>query len=123
SVMDRCNWDSPLRLSNALSLPMRRLSPPASTRPYVASPRCILVILLAARLRDEARFANRYLVRQCLAHVVDGQRGHAGAGQRLHLHPGTVVYLANAVDDGPVPAVHVDGDAAVVESERMAERD
>src|SRR5690606_19190728 len=112
----------PSRVSRALSRPMRRLSPPASTSPQTGSFAGIIVVLLAAAFRYQARFPDDYLVGQSLAHVVDRQCGHGGARQRFHLHAGTVVYLASAVDHRPVSIIHADSDAAVVEPEGMTER-
>ena len=73
------------RRSIALSRCMRRLRPPASTRPYSSGSltrrpsraRARAVIALAAALGQQAHAADADVVRQRLAHVVDRERGDA----------------------------------------------
>ena len=45
---------------------------------------------LPPRLPTQLRRADHDRVRQRLAHVVDGERGDGGAGQRFHLHAGAM---------------------------------
>ena len=61
-------------------------------------------------------------MRQRLAHVVDRERGGAGAHQRFHLHAGLVVH-GDAADDADAAACSLgDVDGAAFERQRMAER-
>ena len=55
-------------------------------------------------------------------HVVDRERRDRRARQRLHLHARAVIDRDGAADDRLV-AVHVDLDPAILDPERMAERD
>src|SRR6056297_1795607 len=89
SATERASWLSPPPIASAaLSRPMRRLRPPASTSPYTAvrSSVRVVIVTLASGLGDQPGLADHDVVGQRLAHVVDGQRSDARAGQRLHLH-------------------------------------
>ena len=60
-------------------------------------------------------------MRQCLAHVVNGQGGNAGAGEGLHFNAGFVMHTHGAADHGRI-AVEINGDAAALEAERVTDR-
>jgi hypothetical protein len=80
-------------------------------------------IALAATLAEQPGRAQHDRVRQRLAHVVHRQRRDRGAGQRFHLHAGAVGGGDGAFDPQLALGVPVDGDAAAVDRQRMAERD
>jgi hypothetical protein len=74
-------------------------------------------------LLEQAGLDNHDLMRQRLAHVIDRQRRDRGAGKSFHLDTGPVMDRDRAADHGLVVVLHLDGDVAAVERERVAERD
>src|SRR5687768_13204897 len=102
---------------------MRVLAPPARTRPKSAG--TVMTgstdIALAAALYHQPRFGDDDVVRERFAHVVDRQCSDARTGQGFHLDSGLVVYGHRTADDRIV-AIHVDGELAALDAERMAER-
>src|SRR3954470_2186864 len=102
---------------------MRVLAPPASTRPKRGGLMAGSTdIPLAAAFFDEPRFGDDDVVRQRLAHVVDRQRRNARPSQCLHLDSSLVMHGYRAANDSIV-AIHIDGELAVLDAERMTERD
>jgi hypothetical protein len=71
---------------------------------------------LAAVLGDQSGVGDHDVVRQRLAHVVNGQRRDAGAGEGLHFDAGLVVHAHRAANHGRV-AFEVDDHAAALEAQ------
>src|SRR5476649_2774097 len=79
---------------------------------------------LAARLVNELHAGDDHAAIDRLAHIVDGERGDRGGGERLHLHAGAALQLARGLNvDGA--ALGVDRELKVDRRQRqwMAERD
>src|SRR4051812_12286051 len=95
---------------------MRLLRPPASTRPWRGAVigQCSLdsahwtvlidqsssrIILFAAGLFDELHALDADVMRERLAHVVNGEGRDGGSGQRFHLNSSLVAHGHAASDD------------------------
>src|SRR5215468_7661183 len=75
----------------------------------------------AAGLLEQAQADDLDVVREGLAHVVDGERRDGRSGERLHLHPRAVMHADRAAHDELAVALLLDFDLAVLEPQRVAE--
>lgn len=60
-------------------------------------------------------------MRQCFAHVIDGQCRDTGSGECFHLNTGPMVNLATTVNNRIV-VIHTNRNLAIVQAKRMTER-
>src|SRR5688572_25775055 len=97
---------------------MRVLAPPASTNPNNGAS---ADIALASALLDQPRFRDHDVMRQRLAHVVNRQRRNTGSSESLHLDARLVMH-GHRAPNHRVIAIHIDGERALLDSQRMTKR-